>query len=146
MKFRPRAGQAVGRVVVRRPTSNIVRPDATKGTTKFILLDAVGPDLPDKGLNVGDIVLPVAISTIVLDNGASVRPMLEAEKVALTCEEWESLDEFYVQTESGADYVPFDDDRAATSLGIQPLRLVKPPPAGEDDPASPGATARTIAP
>ena len=117
MKFEPRRGQAVGRIVVRPTHSSILRPDETKNLTKFILLDAVGPDLEAKGLKVGDIVMPTAISGIMMDNGASFRPMASDENIALVIRDWSSLDEFHVQTESGAQYVPFTDPRAAKSLG-----------------------------
>jgi len=118
VRFEPRRGQAVGRVVVRPTLSTIVRPDETKGTTKFVLLDAVGPDLEAKGLKVGDVVLPIKINSIILDGGASFRPMVEEGDVALIVRDWDRLDEFHVQTENGAQYVPFDDPRAAPSLGV----------------------------
>jgi len=126
VRFEPRRGQAVGRVVVRPTLSTIVRPDETKGTTKFVLLDAVGPDLEAKGLKVGDVVLPIKINSIVLDGGAAFRPMVEEESVALVVRDWTSLDEFHVQTENGSQYVPFDDARAAVSLGAISARTTQP--------------------
>lgn len=127
MNFEPRRGQAVGRVVVRKHNSAIVRPDETK-TTKFVLLDAVGPDCEARGLRVGDVVLPIKINTLVLDNGAAFRPMLDEADIALVVRGWSSLDEFVVQTESGTKYVPFADPLAAASLGVAaapPLQLVQ---------------------
>ena len=126
MKFEPRYGQAVGRVVVRPTLSTIVRPDETKGTTKFVLLDAVGPDLEAKGLRVGDVVLPVAINTIIMDGGAQFRPLVEESKIAIVVRDWSDLKEFHVQTESGAQYVPFDDPKAAVSLGSIESRTTQP--------------------
>jgi|HubBroStandDraft_2_1064218.scaffolds.fasta_scaffold02019_9 hypothetical protein len=117
MKFEPRRGQAVGRIVVRPVSSSILRPDETKNLTKFVLIDAVGPDLEAKGVKVGDIVMPTAISGIVMENGASFRPMAEETNIALIIRDWESLDEFRVQNENGTQYVPFSDPRAAKSLG-----------------------------
>lgn len=119
MNFEPRHTQAFGRIVVRRPTSSIVRPDATKGTTKYLLLDAVGPGAHAAGLRAGDVVVPVKVNTVVLENGAALRPFVEEREVALVLRDWASLDEFHVQTESGAEYVPFDDPRAAPSLGAR---------------------------
>lgn len=116
MNFEPRRDQAVGRIVVRLTSSAIVRPDETKGTTKLMLIDAVGPDLKD--LKVGDVVLPTMVSGIVMEGGASFRPMAEDKNIAVIVRDWKSLDEFRVQTESGSEYVPFNDPRAATSLGI----------------------------
>jgi hypothetical protein len=116
MKFEPRRDQAVGRIVIRLTPSAIVRPDETKNTTKFMLIDAVGPGVTD--LKVGDIVMPKAISGIAMEGGASFRPMAEDANIALIVRDWKSLDEFRVQTESGSEYVPFNDPRAATSLGV----------------------------
>lgn len=115
MNFEPRRDQAVGRIVVRLTSSTIVRPDQTKGTTKFMLVDAVGPDLKD--VKVGDVVMPVTISGILMEGGVSFRPMAEDKNIALIIRDWESLDEFRVQNESGSEYVPFSDPRAAKSLG-----------------------------
>jgi hypothetical protein len=126
MKFEPRCGQAVGRIVVRLTHSTIVRPDETKGTTKFVLLDAVGPDLEAKGLRAGDVVLPIAINTIIMDGGASFRPLVEEPKIALIVRDWKSLDEFRVQTENGSEYVPFSDPRAAVSIGVIESQTTQP--------------------
>lgn len=128
MKFEPRRGQAVGRVVIRPTTSTIVRPDETKGRTKFVLLDAVGPDLEARGLRVGDVVLPTQINSIVMDGGTSFRPLVEEEHVAIVVRDWTSLDEFHVQTENGTEYVPFSDSRAARSLGAISAPISRPVP------------------
>lgn len=116
MKFEPRRNQAVGRIVVRLSHSTIVRPDETKNTTKFILIDAVGPDVKD--LKVGDIVMPTKVSGISMEGGASFRPMADDENIALVVRDWKSLDEFKIQNESGSEYVPFGDPKAAVSLGV----------------------------
>ena len=116
--YEPRHGQAVGRVVIKSVPSSIVRPDETKGTTKLVLLDAIGPDLTEKGLKVGDVVLPSKVSSIVMEGGSSFRPVVNEADVILVVRNWSSLSEFRVQTESGAEYVAFDDPRAAPSLGF----------------------------
>jgi hypothetical protein len=116
--YEPRHGQAVGRVVIKSVPSSIVRPDETKGTTKLVLLDAIGPDLAEKGLKVGDVVLPSKVSSIVMEGGSSFRPVVNEADVILVVRNWSSLSEFRVQTESGAEYVAFDDPRAAPSLGF----------------------------
>jgi len=123
MNFEPRRDQAVGRIVVRLTSSAIVRPDETKGTTKLMLIDAVGPDLKD--LKVGDVVLPTMVSGIVMEGGASFRPMAEDKNIAVIVRDWKSLDEFRVQNESGSEYVPFSDPRAAKSLGSVGERALK---------------------
>lgn len=117
MNFEPRNGQMIGRIIVRCPASDIIRPDPTRNTTKFVLIDAVGPSVAAKGLKVGDVVLPIKINTILLDNGSSFRPMIEESEVALIVRDWGSLDAFHVQSENGSEYVPFGDPRAAKSLG-----------------------------
>lgn len=116
MNFEPRRDQAVGRIVIRLTESTIVRPDETKNTTKLLLIDAVGPGIKD--LKVGDIVMPTAIIGISMEGGASFRPMAEDKNIALVVRDWASLDEFKVQNESGSEYVPFGDPRAAKSLGV----------------------------
>ena len=73
MKFVPRHSQAIGRVVVKRILSTIIRPDETKNTTKFVLIDGVGPDAAAAGIKVGDIVLVeagVSCSTRLTTSGA----------------------------------------------------------------------------
>jgi hypothetical protein len=115
----PRPGQAIGRVVIQMNVSSlIVRPDETKGTTKLVLLDAIGPDLAAKGLKVGDIVLPSKVSGAVMNGGASFRPIVNEQDILTVLRNWTSLDEFRVQTESGSEYVAFSDPKAAPSLGF----------------------------
>jgi hypothetical protein len=123
MNFQPRLDEVVGRVVVRLTDSTIVRPDETKNTTKLLLIDAVGPDIKD--LKVGDIVLPTTINGISLEGGASFRPMAENKNIKLIVRDWKSLDEFRVQNESGSEYVPFGDPRAAKSLGVHAPKTVQ---------------------
>jgi hypothetical protein len=120
VNYEPRHGQAVGRVVIKAVSAvsaTIVRPDESKGTTKLVLLDAVGPDLEEKGLKVGDVVLPSKVSSVVMDGGASFRPVVHEQDILLVVRDWTSLNEFRVQTESGAEYVAFDHPKAAPSLG-----------------------------
>lgn len=116
VNYEPRHGQVVGRVIIKTTASVILRPDETKGTTKLVLLDAVGPEV--RGLKVGDVVLPSKISSVVMDGGASFRPIINEQDVLLVVRNWSSLSEFRVQTESGSEYVAFDDPRAAPSLGF----------------------------
>lgn len=118
MKFEPRHGQVFGRIVVQPPSSAIVRPDETKDVTKFVLIDAVGPDVKD--LKVGDVIVPTTLFTIKMDNGTVTRPFLDEKDVRFTLRGWTSLDEFHVQTDSAAQYVPFSDPRAAKSFGVAP--------------------------
>ena len=119
MKFLPRHNQIVGRMVMKRMLTSIVRPDETRGTTKFVLIDAVGPGAAAAGLKVGDVVVPSSMSHVVLDGGVSFRPLIEEANVALIVTDV-SLDELVVQSDGGSQYVPFDDAIAAKSLGEQP--------------------------
>jgi hypothetical protein len=129
VKFEPRRGQAVGRVVIKPSRSSILKPDQTKGITKFVLLDAVSPELEAKDIRVGDVVVPFAISNVMLEDGAMFRPIVDDENIKLFVRDWKSLDEFHVQTDNGAAYVPFGDPRAAISLGaLSEPKLARPRP------------------
>lgn len=116
MKFIPRHNQVIGRMVMKRMLTSIVRPDETKGTTKFVLIDAVGPGAAAAGLKVGDVVVPSSMSHVVLDGGVSFRPLVEEANVALIVTDV-SLDELLVQSDGGSQYVAFSDPMAAKSLG-----------------------------
>ena len=113
MRLIPRHTQAIGRVVVKRILSTIVRPDETKNTTKFVLIDGVGPGIHD--VKVGDIVLPYQMGNIQLDGGVSFRPILDEKDIRAIVMDV-TLDELVVQTDSGSHFVSFDDKDAARSL------------------------------
>lgn len=133
MNFEPRLSEAVGRLVIRKPKSAIIRPDPTK-VTKMVILDAVGPDAARSGLSPGDIVLPTKVDLLWLDDGTVARPILTEKDVRLIARDWGSRDEFHVQIDNASKYVPFDDPRAAAPYGAPPLRLVPPPPSAEGTP------------
>jgi hypothetical protein len=116
MKFVPRRNQAIGRIVVKRIYSTIVRPDETKNTTKLVLIDAVGAGAEAAGIRVGDIVLPGKMGNILLDGGASFRPLVDEEDVRAWATEV-TLDELVVQTDNGSGFVAFDAKDAAQPLG-----------------------------
>lgn len=115
MKLIPRRSQAIGRVVTQRILSAIVRPDETKNTTKFVLIDAVGADALAAGIKVGDVVLPQKMGNIQLDGGIRFRPILEEEDIRAVVTGL-SLNDLVVQTDSGSHFVPFDDKDAAQSI------------------------------
>ena len=115
MKFVPRHNQAIGRVITKRIMSTIIRPDETRNTTKFVLIDGVGPGAAAAGIKVGDIVLPSVMANISLDGGVSFRPLLD-EKDIRAFVTGIPLDEFVVQTDSASHFVPFGDKDAAKSL------------------------------
>lgn len=118
MKFAPRYNQIIGRLVIKRVLTKILRPDETKDTTKFVLVDAVGPGAKAAGILVGCLVVPRAITTIVLDGGVSRRPSLE-EKDAMFFVTDVIVEELAVQTDDGTKFVPLASEEAAVPLGAQ---------------------------
>jgi hypothetical protein len=120
MKFVPRHSQIIGRIVIKRVMQTIIRPDETKDTTKFILIDAVGPEAEAAGLKVGDVIVPTALGNIALDGGACVRPVLEEKNAGFFVTEMDIEKELVVQDDTATRYVSFDDDAAAKSLGESP--------------------------
>lgn len=119
MKIVPRHNQILGRIVIKKTGGAIVRPDDTANTTKFVLVDAVGPGAAAAGIKVGDLVLPNALGNIVIDGGVIFRPILdEANALALAvCADDVERGGLLIQTDNGSQYVPMDSDRAAKSLG-----------------------------
>jgi hypothetical protein len=115
VKLIPRSSQVIGRVVIKRRVSTIVRPDETRETTKFVLIDALGPSVAAKGFKVGDVVLPTAMANIKFDGGVSFRPIVHEDNIAALLADV-TLDELAVQTESGSEYVPLDSPKAALSI------------------------------
>lgn len=115
MKFIPRNNQIIGRMTIRRSESKIIRLDESK-VTKFLLVDAVGPDAAAKGIKVGDILIVTRLSNIVLDAGLVYLPMVEEKDVALFVTDLLPQD-LLMQTPNGKDYVSFDSPDAAQPLG-----------------------------
>lgn len=115
MKFVPRKTQIIGRMVIRRSASAIIRV-AQEKVTKFVLVDAVGSDAAAKGIKVGDIVLPKALGNIIMSEG--FRPWLEEENVGFFVTDV-SPEDLVIQTDNGTDFVPFDSPHAAKPLGAQ---------------------------
>lgn len=116
MKLVPRRNQVIGRIVVKRILTTIVRPDETKHTTKFVLVDAVGAGAEAAGIRVGDIVLPGKMGNILLDGGVSFRPLVDEEDIRGWATEV-AMSELVVQTDSGSGFVAFDAKDAAQPLG-----------------------------
>ena len=115
MKFVPRNSQIIGRMVIRRSMSAIIRVGSEK-VTKFILVDAVGVEAAAKGIKVGDLVVPKALANIVMSEG--FRPVLEEANVDFFVKDV-SPDDLAIQTDAGTDFVPFDSPQAAKPLGAQ---------------------------
>lgn len=119
MKFAPRHNQAVGRMVIKRSDSKILRVDETK-VTKFVLIDAVGADAAIAGIKVGDVVVATKLNHMVFDAGMRFRPLVDEKDIACFVTELQP-GELLVQVENGAKYVLFDDPDAAQPLGAQAL-------------------------
>ena len=115
MKFEPRHNQIIGRLVIKRSSSSIIRPDETK-VTKFILVDAVGTEAEAKGIKVGDLVLPKRVSNILLDSGAIFRPTLEEPDIIFFVRDIKQ-EQLLVQVNAGTSFVAFSSPEAAESLG-----------------------------
>ena len=115
MKFFPRHGQIIGRMMIRKSESTIILTNEAQ-VTKFLLVDAVGPDARAAGIKVGDLVVVTALKNIVLDAGAVYLPMSEEKDVALIVTDL-PLDALLVQTAGGKKFVPLDSSEAAKSLG-----------------------------
>ena len=119
MKFAPRHTQLVGRMTIRKSESTIILTNE-KDVTKFLLVDAVGPDAAKEGIRVGDRVVVTALKNIVLDAGTVYMPLVDEKDVALHVLEL-SLDSLLVQVASGKRFVPFDSPDAMESFGAPPL-------------------------
>lgn len=102
-------------MLIKKSSATIIRVDETK-VTKFVLVDAVGSEAAEAGIKVGDVVVPTALSHIVLDAGVSFRPSLEEKNVAFFVT-GVAPNEFLVQTDAGTQFVPFDSPEAAQPLG-----------------------------
>ena len=121
MKFTPRHGHVVGRMTIPKSESTIILLDATK-VTKFVLVDACGPDATAAGIKVGDVVVVTRLNNIVLNAGRTYMPLIEEKDVALFVTEIER-EELLVQSTNGKNFVPFDSDEAAPCLGVQPISV-----------------------
>jgi hypothetical protein len=115
MRFEPRRSQTTGRIIIKRVLKTIIRPDETKNTTKFMLVDGVGDEAKAAGIHVGDVVLPGQFENFILDGGVFFRPIVEEKDIRMVIRN-AVLDEFMMQTDSGSEFVPFDDAKAAKNL------------------------------
>lgn len=87
MKLVPKRDQMIGRLLITKMESTIVVPDATKGVTKMILIQAVGPDAEAAGYKPGDIVIPNSIRSMFLRAGTQHVVYCEVKDVIFTVEE-----------------------------------------------------------
>jgi hypothetical protein len=69
MKLEPLIGWMIGRIAITKVSSTIVTPDANRGVTKFVLVDAVSPEAEAKGFKPGDLVMPKTMHNIFLKGG-----------------------------------------------------------------------------
>jgi hypothetical protein len=118
VKFVPRHAHIVGRMTIRKSESAIILLNEA-AVTKFVLVEAVGPDAAKAGIKVGDLLVVTRLNNIVLDAGKVYVPFIEEKDAALLVTDC-SLDELLVQTANGKQFVPFDSLEAAKSLGENP--------------------------
>jgi hypothetical protein len=117
VKFAPRHSQIVGRMVIKRSDSKIIRTDETK-VTKFVIVDAVGAEAAAAGIKVGDVVVATKLNHMFFDAGMRFRPLIDEKDIACFVTDLQP-GELLVQTENGAQYVLFDSPDAAQPLGTQ---------------------------
>jgi len=115
VKLIPRHSDILGRYVLERAPSVILRPDETKETTTIVLIDALGPDAEAAGLKVGDMILPNRVTNMKFYGGSSIRPSIEEKDVKYWATDVDKK-RLVVQNENGTKYVDFDDPEAAKSL------------------------------
>jgi hypothetical protein len=118
VKFAPRHSQIVGRMVIKRSDSKIIRTDETK-VTKFVIVDAVGVEAAAAGIKVGDVVVATKLNHMFFDAGTRFRPLIEEKDIACLVTDLRPGD-LLVQAENGTQYVLFDSPEAAEPLGAQP--------------------------
>lgn len=85
MKLIPCKNWVIGRVAITKMNSTIVAPDASRGVTKFALLDAVSPEAEAAGFKPGDLVMAKTMHNIFLRGGVDHRvtfPIDEAVCIA----------------------------------------------------------------
>jgi len=127
MKFVPKTGQLIGRLVITKPRSSIVLADPTKETSKFLLIDAAAEDT---GYKEGDMVMPSEIGKIHLFGGIYQRPLLDKSKVVVGVEDW-NPDDLLIQNEGAGKFVEFGASDAARPLNECLKSIVRLPPSEE---------------
>lgn len=115
MKLVARRNEIIGRLIQEKPSSSIVRPDETKGVTKYVLVDSVGPDAAAAGIKIGHVVLSRMIHDIWIDGGFGFRPLVMEPNAAAV---WEDArpEDMLIQVNSGKQYVPLDHPEAAKPI------------------------------
>lgn len=69
MRLEPLRGWMIGRIAITKTSSTIVTPDATKGVSKFALLEEVSQEAAAAGFKPGDLVMAVTMHNIFLRSG-----------------------------------------------------------------------------
>ena len=111
----------MGRMVIRKSESLIILTDQAK-VTKFILVDAAGPEATAKGIKVGDLIIASALGNIVMDRGTVYLPICEEKNVVFFVEEVEQ-GQLLVQNKTGKRFVAFDSDEAAPNVSARAREL-----------------------
>lgn len=86
MKLVPKRDQMLGRLLITKLDSAIIAPDATRGVSKMILVQAVGAGAAAEGYKVGDLVVPRQIGTAPLRAGTRNAFFCDSKDVLFTVE------------------------------------------------------------
>ena len=110
MKIVPKGKQVIGRLAITKVSERIVAPDATKGATKFVLVDAVSDEAAAAGYKVGDLVLPHTLNNIFLRGGLEHRAVFSHEQILAVIEgvDFSDLVDIYGET-----FIPSGAEAAA---------------------------------
>jgi hypothetical protein len=69
VKLKPLQKWVIGRIAITKVSDTIVLSDATRGVTKFALIEAVSPEAEAAGFKPGDLVMAKTMHNIFLKGG-----------------------------------------------------------------------------
>jgi hypothetical protein len=107
MRLAPRKGWVIGRIAITRVSETIIAPDASRGVTKFALVDLVSPEAEAEGFRPGDLVVARTMHNIFLKGGAYHRVTFPIDEVICVAHDI-ALDEFL-----GSDGKPLETKEVA---------------------------------
>lgn len=98
-------------MMIKKSDSTIILTNADK-VTKYMLVDAVGPEAAREGIKVGDIVVVSRVNHIVQDAGRVFVSFAEEKEVLLFVTDVVP-ENLLMQTKDGKNFVPLDSKDAA---------------------------------
>lgn len=81
MRLEPVRGIINGIVLLHQKPSPIIAPDASKGTTRCFLIEAVGPEAEKAGYSPGDIVVAKTVNDLLFYGGNYHRAIFTHDEV-----------------------------------------------------------------